>query len=102
MSDELESKLERARRRVQKARAEAARLRRAVDSQNRRAIGLTRAVLGAALLDIADTRRADQLVQSVTRWMDRHVTDPTARAALEGTPFALTPSRTSGGDGDGA
>lgn len=102
MSDELEARLERARLRVQKARAEAARLRRAVDSQNRRAIGLTRAVLGSALLDIADTGRADQLIQSVRRWMDRHVTDPISRASLEGTPFALAPTRTSGGDGDGA
>ncbi len=89
MVDELATRLERAALRVRRARAEATRLRRAVDAQNRKAMTHTRAVLGGALLDIAATGQADRLVQSVARWIDRNILDPAARRALDGTPFPL-------------
>lgn len=90
MADDLERKLELARTRERAARAKVARLRRSLDRSNRRTANQVRYALGAALLALAETGRAEPLVANFQKWLDHYLTRPQDRQILVGTAFDLS------------
>ena len=87
---EVALRLEEARQRERAARAKVAKLRRAVDGQNRRLANQRKYLLGAALLALAESGKAEAMVAGFRRWLERYVSRDQDRAALAGTVFDLT------------
>jgi hypothetical protein len=98
MADALEQKLELARLRERKARAQTARLRRSLDQSNRRTRNRVKYTIGAAVLALADSGKGEQMVAGMRRWLDRYLSRPEDRAILSGTPFALDAQEADHGD----
>lgn len=95
MVQEVASRLEVARLKERAARAKVARLRRAVDGVNRRLANQRKYVLGAALMALAESGKAESMVTGFRRWLNRYVSRHQDRIALAGTPFDLSAN---GGD----
>lgn len=89
MAENIEQRLELARLRERKARARTARLRRSLDQSNRRTRNQVKYTIGAAVLALADSGKADAMVAGMRRWLDRYLSRPEDRAVLRDTPFAL-------------
>jgi anthranilate phosphoribosyltransferase len=90
MAQDTANRLEVARLRERAARAKVARLRRVVDGQNRRVANQRKYVLGAAMLALAESGKAETMVSGFRRWLERYVSRDQDRAALVGTVFDLT------------
>lgn len=95
MVQEVANRLEVARLRERAARAKVARLRRAVDGENRRLANQRKYVLGAALMALAESGKAEPMVAGFRRWLERYVSRDQDRVALVGTPFDIS---SNGGD----
>ena len=89
MAQEVAERLKVARLRERAARAKVARLRRAVDGQNRRLANQRKYLLGAALMALAESGRAEPMISAFRRWLDQYVSRDQDRVALAGTPFDL-------------
>jgi hypothetical protein len=97
MAESMEQRLEAARQKERTARARTARLRRSLDRSNRKTQSQLRYTVGTAMMALAESGRGEQLVASVRRWLDHHLTRPQDRDILRDTPFALAGKE----DGDG-
>ncbi|GGE09417.1 hypothetical protein GCM10011390_30620 [Aureimonas endophytica] len=90
MAEDNSKRLAIARLREREARAKVARLRRAVDTQNRRLAAERRYVVGAAMWSLAESGKADPMVAAFRRWLRQYVSRDRDRAALAGTRFDVT------------
>lgn len=84
---DVESRLAAAQARRRRAAAEESRLRRELAEAARRRSATTKIVIGAALLRAVEAHPS--AVPGLLRLLDPHVTRPSDRDALVGTPFAL-------------
>lgn len=89
MTQDAANRLEIARLRERAARAKVARLRRAVDGQNRRLANQRKHLLGAALIALAESGKANSMIVGFRRWLERYVTREQDRVALAGTIFDI-------------
>lgn len=89
MAETLQRKLELARLRERNARARTARLRRSLDSSNRKRQTQVKCTIGAAVLALAASGKGEGLVTGLRRWLDHYLSRPQDRNILGETPFAL-------------
>jgi hypothetical protein len=84
---EIQRRLEAARERVKRARATEARLRRQLTVTDRKLAAQIKITLGAALLRAVEAE--PRHVEALRRLLAPHVTRPTDRQCLAGTPFEM-------------
>jgi hypothetical protein len=89
MAETLQRKLELAQLRERNARARTARLRRSLDSSNRKRQTQVKCTIGAAVLALAASGKGEGLVTGLRRWLDHYLSRPQDRNILSETPFAL-------------
>lgn len=94
MPEDLKQRLERARERERRARSAVARLRRALDGENKRLQNQRKYTLGAAVLAWHET--GEMPIEEFRSFLARYVSRDADRAALAGTPFDVSSLSNSG------
>lgn len=89
MAESIEQRLEAARHRERTARARTARLRRSLDRSNRKTQSQVRYTLGAAMVALAESGKAEPMIASFRRWLAHYLIRPDDRRILRDTPFSL-------------